>query len=426
MKGELMHFDKKTAVLFIIPIVIAVLFMIFVPRDPLTSDGKEYDVMAKNILSGKGYSLDGVTPYGFRPPLYTIFIAIVYGVTGSNPFIVVLIQIILLSFVPLIIRECLILGGIAPSQAYYGALASAVYPFGYIYAQQFVTESLTTFLFASACYFALNVWKREDIGFGKLTFYSVLITLPALSKSQHLSLVCGLGLALIIRAFVTKQKISILAKILVPIMLGAVIVLAPWGIRNYHHFGHPAILGEGAFGEGALKGYYQSKGKYLMYPYWNTEYSGHLESWKEWQTKMDKASDEALKSGKNLGSIKKELLMEEMEKNPGETLRGYIVRVYSLWLMLPSEAGKKAVFTVLLIEIFLLFASLWGMVVFRKFIIVHLAPIYTGILAESLLLPLILTEGRYSISMKPFIIMFAGLLLYVIIDMYVFKNKNGK
>jgi len=51
---------------------------------PPEYDGIEYDMLANNLLSGSGYSLQEGHPYGFRPPGYPFFLALLYAVFGRS------------------------------------------------------------------------------------------------------------------------------------------------------------------------------------------------------------------------------------------------------------------------------------------------------------------------------------------------------
>jgi hypothetical protein len=312
--------------------------------------------------------------------------------------------------VPVIIRNMLTMAGCEPLSAYYGALAAAVYPFGYIYAQQLLTESITTFLFAVSAYVAVKVWQNDNNSFSRLIFYGVLITLPALSKSQHISLVCGLFLAIFLKNVFTKERIVVSMRKIVPIGLGALIILAPWGTRNYYHFHKTSVLGQGAFGEGLLKGYYHAKGNWLIWRYWNEDSPNRGTYFAEWGQKMKLADELSAKTGKDVGQVKKELAIEEIEKHPIEAFRGYIVRAYSLWIALPKMAEFKIKLAVVVMELFFLGLGITGIIIFRKQLLNPMAPVYLCLMAESILLPIIDIESRYSITLKPYLAIGVGLL----------------
>lgn len=422
-----MSYEKRDLILLAIPLILILLFMLFVPRDPYQSDGKEYDFMAKSILEGKGYTLDGVNPYGFRPPLYTLFVALFYFIFGANPYPIIIAQIIFLMAVPLIVKQMLLIANFDEEKSFFGALLVAIYPFGYIYAQQIITESLTTFLLSLAALLAVKIWIQDDINFKKAFLYGAFITLPALSKSQHLSMICAVVLSLILKKIFMKEfKPKSFLKICAGLLLGAFLILAPWGIRNYYHFKKTAILGYGAFGETLLKGYYHAKGDWLIWRYWNIKSPEKGPFFDEWNEKMNFAEEEAKKRNIDAGKIKTQLAIEEIKKDPIEAVRGYIVRAYSLWISLPKggQVGFKAKAVIVFIEIIFLISSLLGILLFRKQLIKSLLPVYICVLAEAILLPIIDIESRYSISLKPFLMIAGGLVAEKIFNNIKSKFRN--
>jgi hypothetical protein len=422
-----MLFKRKDLLLFLAPLIISLLFMVVVPRNPLQSDGREYDVLAKNIIYGKGYSLDGNTPYGLRPPLYSVIVALFYFMFKPNPYYVVAFQIILLMLVPYMIKRIMILGGFNESQSFWGALIVAIYPFGYVYAQQLITESVTTFLVVLAAFLSTNIIKRDNIKFTVTIGYAIVVTLPALAKSQHISILCAVLLLLACKAILERKELRKTSLKFLGVIIGAMIVLAPWGIRNYHHFQRPAILGYGAFGEGLLKGYYHAKGDWLIWRYWNENSSSKGPYFEEWKEKFDYAEDIAKAKNIDPDKVKTEIALQEIKSDPWEAFRGYIVRFYSLWIAMPKgdNASFKIKTLVLIIELCFLLLSLVGLILFRKMLIRNFAPIYLFVLAESVLLPLIDVESRYSISLKPFILVGLGLLLERIASKIFMKKRNG-
>ncbi len=419
-----MQFKRKDLLLLLVPLVISLLFMIVVPRNPLASDGREYDVLAKNIISGKGYSLDGNTPYGLRPPLYSLVVALIYFMFKPNPYYVVAFQIILLMAIPYIIKKIMILGGFNESQSFCSALIVAIYPFGYVYAQQLITESLTTFLVVLGAYFSIKIVRRDDIKFTAIIWYAIMITLPALAKSQHISILCAVLLVSLCKAIFEKRKFRTISWKCSGVILGAIIVLAPWGIRNYHHFNRPAILGYGAFGEGFLKGYYHAKGEWLIWRYWNEKSSSKGPYFEEWKKKFDCAEELAKSNNVDTDKIKSKIALQEVKKHPFEAFRGYIVRFYSLWIAMPKgdNISFKVKALVLTIEICFLASSLIGLFLYRNMLLKNLIVIYVFVLAESVFLPVIDVESRYSISLKPFLLVGLGLLLANVYSKFFIKE----
>jgi hypothetical protein len=59
-------------------------------------DEKDYCAIAQNLIHGRGYSLDGVTPTAFRPPGYPLFLAL-FVALGANVVILRILNFIILA-----------------------------------------------------------------------------------------------------------------------------------------------------------------------------------------------------------------------------------------------------------------------------------------------------------------------------------------
>lgn len=408
--------NAKFMVLIVFPIAISICFCIFCHREPISSDGKEYDILAKNLLSFKGYTLDGVTPYALRPPLYSLFVALIYLFTKCNPIAVVIMQIILVAFVPYILYKTLLFAGFKEKESFIAALLVAFYPFGYIYVQQLVTEPFTTFLFVLAAYCTIKIWLTIDLNFFEVLLLGMIITLPSLSKSQHISLISALIISLAIKSFFEKELIKGVKKRIIPLILGAAILLSPWALRNYYHFRNPAVLGEGAFGELLLKGFYETKGRWFLLTFWNEKSSGEMQSFKDWQIKMREAEILSEEQKIPLGEAKAKIALDEIRNEPLEAIRGYFVRLYSFWLMIPTEQSLKMKVMTIFIDLFLLILAIIGFIVFYDVLLKKLFPVYLCLFSENAILAIGHMEARYSISVKIFVIMVVGLLLSKFIE----------
>jgi 4-amino-4-deoxy-L-arabinose transferase-like glycosyltransferase len=59
---------------------------------PFSSDSLKYDQLARNLLTGHGFTLNGKTPRVRTPPLYPLFLSGIYRLVGTNHMAVKLIQ----------------------------------------------------------------------------------------------------------------------------------------------------------------------------------------------------------------------------------------------------------------------------------------------------------------------------------------------
>lgn len=408
----------------IIPFLYSLLFMLLFPRDPYQSDGEEYDRLARNLLEGKGYTLDGLNPYGLRPPLYTFFVSLIYFVFGYSSIPIIIIQLFLVMMVPLFIFKILKISGFNEEEAFWGALFSSLYPFSYIYVQQVITETITTFLFSLAVYLTQKIWNEENGNFIKNMLFGLLITLPALSKSQHLTLIVALIISIFIRALLRKNFYEVIKYNLIPLLLASLLVISPWALRNYYHFGRFSILGEGAYGESILKGFYESKGQWFFLNFWTERHCGQNKNFKDWKLKMEEAEEFAKRERISIGKAKTIIALNEMRKEPFETIRGYLVRFYSFWLMIPTEEKIQIKVLTIMFDISVIFLFILGFLHLKEKIFKNLIVLYFTIFVENAFLATGHIEARYSISLKPFIVMIVGVFIYDFIIKGVKENAK--
>jgi hypothetical protein len=71
--------------------------------DAVNVDSRQYDFVAVSLVQGKGYSDYQGNPYFYRLPGYPFFLAFCYKIFGYHQHAAILMQIILSSFIPLMV-----------------------------------------------------------------------------------------------------------------------------------------------------------------------------------------------------------------------------------------------------------------------------------------------------------------------------------
>jgi len=190
-------------------------------------DAWEYDLLARNILNNGTFALDPAgPPDARRTPLYPFFIALSYLLFGQNASVAVIFQILLssLSVVLLfLIGEKLL----DEKLAFIAALLFAADPLHLFLSQVLLTETLFTFLLLLAAYFAI---KRGRTGY---PLSGAFLGLSALTRPVALYLT-----PLFLFFFLLEkkpQKIRIRGTLFA--LLAFAVILTPWLLRNYRHFG---------------------------------------------------------------------------------------------------------------------------------------------------------------------------------------------
>jgi hypothetical protein len=111
-------------------------------------DAEGYEILAQNLLAGRGFSLDTAPPYrpdSLRTPLYPVLIAALYAVMGPLPRLVVFCQVLLDSVTAALVS--LIATRLAlPRAGFVAGLVYALTPSQWRYASSLLTESPLAFL----------------------------------------------------------------------------------------------------------------------------------------------------------------------------------------------------------------------------------------------------------------------------------------
>lgn len=270
--------NKKTGLVIAILVLILLirLIYIFIYHDPVTSDSAQYDALAYNTMTGKGYSLNNslsvsnvsnyaneAKPSAWRPPGYPIFLISIYSIFGHNYNAVHIIQAIIATITGLLIY---IIGKKAWNHeaAISGVLFYAIWPPFVVLPAQLLTETLNNFLVTLSILILILLLEKPEstklwIMLGIVCSYSALVRPTYLLYALFI-------LPIIIILFYTKiskNKIKFAKldkKKSIKLIKGAAIfflifiaMIGVWTIRNNLEFGKP-IMGSTQQGLGLFFG----------------------------------------------------------------------------------------------------------------------------------------------------------------------------
>jgi len=198
------------------------------PVQNLAAD--QYFQIANNLINSSIFSLDGLSPTALRMPGYPFFLTILFRIF-HNWWAILLVQNMISAltalFIYLISKKWLSFG--------YAITASFIWalePYAIDSSQQFLTETLYTFILVSSVLFFL---KYKDFIGKKIFITSILgLMLAILTYIKPVSLFLPIiyALSLIKNNFSKKTFIQITSLLFVYIAL-----LFPWAFRNYSLFG---------------------------------------------------------------------------------------------------------------------------------------------------------------------------------------------
>ncbi len=217
-------------------ILLRVILVLLLRDAPALIDMGEYQKLAVSILEGRGYSTEA-GPTAFRPPLYPLFLSLVYGVVGTpNILAARLIQAVLGGVeVWLTWRVALLLG--LPAMASGAAWIVALYPTRFLYATFLHRETLLGILWLWQILAFLRVNASEK-PVGRAVVAGITVALGALCNAVLFATSCALSAVLLFsdseRFLKPMLRRMALVGIIWVVGLGT---LVPWGIRNQSTLG---------------------------------------------------------------------------------------------------------------------------------------------------------------------------------------------
>jgi len=240
MPGNDRRFARPAIAIALLALALRLAFSLGYWTDrPLTRDEREYLSLARSVRAGNGFVYDDVVrtgpvdPFG-RAPGYPLFLALAGGgsaVTASVPASVKIAQAMAGAAGVLLVG--LLAGRLAgPRAAIAAALIAACYP---------PLVWISGYAFSEALFWPLGLlvaWQFDRVlGSGSPTRHAIL---------------CGLlaGVAVLVRPamlfFLPLGALWLLWRrrsvAVVALALGAIVVIAPWTWRNYHHYGRFVLV----------------------------------------------------------------------------------------------------------------------------------------------------------------------------------------
>ena len=190
------------------------------------ADEGHYHVLATSLVEGRGFSFES-GPTSLRPPLYPAFITALWTMSGTHSLQVVRGAQIGLSLATVWLVFWTTRRLYDERAALYAAAITMFYP-ALIASNYFLlTETLFTFLVVLAI--ALTVAVLQWPSLWRAAALGACVGLAALTRSVFWPFPVVLGAALV---WLTAGPVRLRIGIAVAVLVGAVVVLAPWSVRN--------------------------------------------------------------------------------------------------------------------------------------------------------------------------------------------------
>jgi len=224
---------NKILILILFLALILRLGYIFILDAPLDwNDCKTFHIAAENIFQGKGYSIDGLTPFIAREPGYSVFFLVpLYLITGSSIFMAQLLNIVLSLLMIWLIYKI----GDKYFSKKIGLIAGflfAIYPPLIAYSGELMAAIPFAFLVLLGVYLIIQSIEKKS---KKIVFLGGLVLgMAILTKS----VATFLPIFLVPFLFIGLNKnYKETLKYFLLICLGTLILITPYTIRNYFAFG---------------------------------------------------------------------------------------------------------------------------------------------------------------------------------------------
>ena len=376
-----------------------------------SGDSIYYIDVAKNIYN-YGIHVDNNNNYFFRPPLYPLFISLLFFISKSYIFIYFIQSLFFFIF---IIFFYFVLKKIEFKYYYYLCLIISINPTDILYNGRILAETLVTILILSSSilFFYFNNYKTFVLS-------AIFLGLATLTKDFYLYLF----FLFLFFGIIKKNKI----KHLFIYFVVFIFVLSPWYIRNYDLEKGKLFLSKGILWSNLWVGTWLDNPKNLILPDFDNE-NYNLIFFEKYDFEISKIEViEKFYDRENNQDFFKDITIDYIMSNPIDSIKTWIKRYPYLWLGSRTDLIEwniiyksnywyflKVIFY--LFNLVIIFSGFLGILLsilkndnFKYFII----PImYHSIL----LIPLYNIETRYS---QPIFILMIFYSLYFY-D-YVFKN----
>lgn len=212
-------------VIFAAALVLRITFVLLARDAGLSYDEVQYDLIASNLLAGKGFAWYEEISTTFRAPLYPFFLAFSYSLFGKSYLIVRIIQAILGASLP-VIGYLICRDVFNVKTARISALILTFYVPFILYTIAFLTENLFLPLMGLAVLLLVKYKDREQIRYCALC--GVFLGLSILTRPSLVAFIPILFLWFYYPVKNLRLTLRNSAVVLVVIM----ILITPWTIRN--------------------------------------------------------------------------------------------------------------------------------------------------------------------------------------------------
>lgn len=228
--GAVRQHGRIIFTLLAIALALRVAAVFLAPMTKLVDDDHMYDEIARNLVAGRGYSLD--QPTAMVPPLYPLFLAGVYALFGRSFVAVGIVQSIVDVVTALLVAVACRRLWRDPSVPAWALALYALYPPFLLSARMLMTETLFTLLLIASVLIVLSMLGSASSP-ARAAAAGALAGLGAQCRPTMLLLPFLLAAFVVVLRPLRRRRYAEAALIVVT----AVTLQVPWTLRNYATFG---------------------------------------------------------------------------------------------------------------------------------------------------------------------------------------------
>jgi hypothetical protein len=363
----------------------AVVYENFADRYGWKSDDN-YDEIAKNVIAGNGYRInDAEPPSTVRPPLYTVFLILIFSTLGEERWKVVVMQALLQALVCGILYRIGRRTTNSTAAAKAAAFIFAVYPQSMLYSSMLLTESLFAFLTVLSASLYLDFIEKEDAKSAVLL--GVVLGMAALTRPVSLLLLVPLLAWYVFGGGRTALKRRLRNTAIAASVF--ILALVPWTVRNY-------LLTDKIIPVASRGGHF----------FYSNTISGREEELSDQMREFGEANnnepdkrDEAYIS----------LALRNIAEKPHLFLRNTLMSMLDFWYR--GHSRSISIFNAV-VNFTLLSLAVLGVLHYRKFHGALLVPFLIFILYYNVCYGLLHAIARYSFPVIAFVMLYASFYLW--------------
>lgn len=212
------------------------------PSGSDTVDGFDYHNHAISLLNGEGYPSHGSLPF-VRPPLYPFLLSIVYVFFGHESYLTArLVNVVLDTAAMLVFYKLIVLVWNNVAAANLASLVYAINPLYIFFSARVRVEALFILLAVTGMYCLIREYKAHFPSILRVLLIGVIFGLACLCRSNGTVLLAFVPLWLVYCKFPRWKRGVAIA---IGFALGFILVISPWSIRNYYHYGEFVLITDG-------------------------------------------------------------------------------------------------------------------------------------------------------------------------------------